>query len=350
MQKPEEEQQLVWFKVLELGPSLSTRRRAEEEEAVFRCVLRAQEEEACTTKEEGKDGGTQEEGRGGEQDVKSDGKTEDRCNEWEQGEKRRRVEVKEENRASALQRCLCIHRGVQQVLLISKHEGLSLEHWMKCMAPSSPIIANPWKEHEPRRMNWVSGKVLLKRLLMALDQLHSLGYLHMDIHEGNIVLPNRKEMLGEPDIRQAKVVDFGSAMSLKEARLMHGQGVRGGKWVYCCMEHVRGDAMTPSSDIFEAFAVVASLCFGFPLFQKGSRLWMSFVAMGRADRCPSLDMLRKMKVRQRDCEAHALRDYDTLTTSWPSSLLPAHPFLKALHPDPQRRFQSAKEALLSLGT
>jgi serine/threonine protein kinase len=67
----------------------------------------------------------------------------------------------------------------------------------------------PWLEQPTAgsRVSWRVVGSLLLALLSALDHMHSRGYLHMDLHPGNVLVSR----LDDPG--SLKLVDFGSSQA-----------------------------------------------------------------------------------------------------------------------------------------
>lgn len=107
---------------------------------------------------------------------------------------------------------------------------------------------------------------ILEQVLRSLREAHSLGVLHRDIKPQNIML---FEHMGERD--QVKVLDFGIAKPLAsvggskqdpETELTGADGMLVGTPRYMSPEQIRGDDLTPASDLYSLGLVVYELLLG----------------------------------------------------------------------------------------
>lgn len=109
---------------------------------------------------------------------------------------------------------------------------------------------------DPQRLG-----IILRQCLSSLQEAHSLGMLHRDIKPANIML---FEHLGRTD--QIKVLDFGIAKALSNddgfvAELTQAGAILGTPR-YMSPEQLRGNTVTPASDIYSLALVAYELLTG----------------------------------------------------------------------------------------
>ena len=102
---------------------------------------------------------------------------------------------------------------------------------------------------------------ILRQVLGALGEAHSVGLIHRDIKPGNIILCERG---GVPDV--AKVVDFGLVKELDTADGLSQEGALVGTPLYMAPESIRSGAADPRSDIYAVGAVAYYLLTGVHVF------------------------------------------------------------------------------------
>ena len=110
-------------------------------------------------------------------------------------------------------------------------------------------------------------KILQTRIGSALEAAHRLGVIHRDVSPDNIILP-------EGDVRNAKVIDFGIARSLKRAEVTIIGGGFAGKYNYASPEQfgLAGGEVTFKSDIYSFGLVLAAALRGRPIDMSGSEV------------------------------------------------------------------------------
>jgi serine/threonine protein kinase len=100
------------------------------------------------------------------------------------------------------------------------------------------------------------AKIIIQ-VLKALMEAHGQGVIHRDIKPPNIFLC---EFSGEQDF--VKVLDFGIAKSQHSQTLVTQAGLAPGTPNYMAPEQVRGETMTPASDIYAVGLVMAEMLSG----------------------------------------------------------------------------------------
>ena len=110
-------------------------------------------------------------------------------------------------------------------------------------------------------------KILQTRIGSALEAAHRLGVIHRDVSPDNIILP-------DGDVRNAKVIDFGIARSLKRAEVTIIGGGFAGKYNYASPEQfgLAGGEVTFKSDIYSFGLILAAALRGRPIDMSGSEV------------------------------------------------------------------------------
>ncbi|MEZ4461653.1 MAG: serine/threonine-protein kinase [bacterium] len=128
-----------------------------------------------------------------------------------------------------------------------------------------------WVDGDP--MPWQRAVHIVVQVLYSLQEAHSLGVLHRDIKPSNIMLFDRP---GRPD--QVKVLDFGIAKafetpedtanedSMKMALTARGRVV--GTPGYMAPEQLRGEPLTPGTDLYSVGIIALELLTSEPAFKS----------------------------------------------------------------------------------
>ena len=90
---------------------------------------------------------------------------------------------------------------------------------------------------------------LLIQLLEALHVAHQISIIHRDIKPANILVNSRMQL---------KIVDFGLAFALNDNNLTHKSTIVGTP-SYMSPEQIRGEALSPQTDLFAAGTVALEL-------------------------------------------------------------------------------------------
>jgi len=110
-------------------------------------------------------------------------------------------------------------------------------------------------------------RILQKRVGSALDAAHRYGVIHRDVSPDNIILPG-------DDVRNAKVIDFGIARSVRRTEVSIIGGRFAGKYNYASPEQfgLAGGEVTFKSDIYSFGLVLAAALRGRPIDMSGSEV------------------------------------------------------------------------------
>ncbi|MCX8113118.1 MAG: serine/threonine protein kinase [Bacteroidia bacterium] len=164
---------------------------------------------------------------------------------------------------------------------------------------------------------------ILQPIFDALGYLHRHKIIHRDIKPSNVlVLPS-----GE-----GKLIDFGIAKALDEDLKLTQVGMRVGTTLYMAPEQIRGEPVSPQTDLYAMGLVIAECLFGCPpwewegltLFQLYQRLlneppkipdwappeWRTFLnrALAKApeDRFPSAEVMKEAFLSLRKGGSHSV--------------------------------------------
>ncbi|MGZ3419837.1 MAG: serine/threonine-protein kinase [Polyangiales bacterium] len=105
---------------------------------------------------------------------------------------------------------------------------------------------------------------IIGQVLKALMEAHHLGIVHRDIKPGNIFLC---EFPGETDY--VKVLDFGIAKSTTSHTMLTQAGSTIGTPNYMSPEQVRGETLTPASDLYSVGLMMAEMLSGRMVYGGG---------------------------------------------------------------------------------
>jgi serine/threonine-protein kinase len=199
------------------------------------------------------------------------------------------------------------HPNVVSVLASGDHDGLPWAAQRYIAGGSLEERLDRWGALDLHQMI-----ATFKQVAGGLDVLHENGLIHRDLKPGNILIDER----GNPYI-----ADFGLAKDhMNEGTVLTQPGQALGSMDYMAPEQIRGEDVTPATDVYALACMLFELLTGRPPF---------------ADRTG----MRIMWAHLQDAPAH------------PSELKPAVPrpvgdaLLKGLEKDPAARPQSASELM-----
>ncbi|HEY5708976.1 MAG TPA: serine/threonine-protein kinase [Solirubrobacterales bacterium] len=144
----------------------------------------------------------------------------------------------------------------------------------------------------------------------ALDYAHGRRVIHRDIKPGNLMVLERPEMV-------VKVTDFGIARLLDETRITVTGSIQGSV-PYLAPEHARGEAPTPATDVYALGVVLYECLASQPPYEGGSLPELIIQQQSG----PPIRLSARSEGVQPALEAVVMR---------------------ALEPDPKRRYASAAE-------
>lgn len=110
--------------------------------------------------------------------------------------------------------------------------------------------------------NTVSEKFVsrvFREILLALDSLHHIGYLHCDLKLENVMFSSLE------DDAQVKLIDFGMMVRLPEEGVFYCETIHGTAG-YVAPESIKKCQYSPKSDIWQAGCILYSLLSGFQAF------------------------------------------------------------------------------------
>ncbi len=152
---------------------------------------------------------------------------------------------------------------------------------------------------------------IASQLLHALDAIHAAGVVHRDISPANVIVHE------DPSGPQVKLVDFGIAKTNEDLDTTE-PGVIIGTPPYLAPEQIRGDQVDERTDLYGVGAVLYEMLTGQSPYQGETVGEMNMAILeGR---------LRPARAINRDIPARI----DTIV-------------VRAMHPDPNLRFESASE-------
>lgn len=130
------------------------------------------------------------------------------------------------------------------------------------------------------RLNPDRAVHILTQVLESLREAHLHGIVHRDIKPANILIYT---YLGDPD--RAKLLDFGVAKDLDAALQLTTRNMRIGTMRYMSPEQVRGDIVTPASDIYALGLVLYEMLVGCKAIETDDMNLVSLFHL-RPDRIP----------------------------------------------------------------
>jgi hypothetical protein len=153
----------------------------------------------------------------------------------------------------ALVRCYGVFRDASSCYLLLDDVGAPAED---LLVPSPAGVAGS-------PSSAVTALAVWRRLLAALAELHGAGFLHCDVHAGNVLLPSADRAAS------AALIDFGSARKITAASGTYQGPTRGGRWDIQAPEQFGPEkwgtgpvTLSPSADLFAAAAVFVHLASG----------------------------------------------------------------------------------------
>jgi serine/threonine protein kinase len=147
-------------------------------------------------------------------------------------------------------------------ILMEQLEGETLRDKLDNEGPFSPKTVSRW----------------LAQVCAALEHMHQLGYVHLDITPQNLFLKD------DGDI---KLIDFGIAQKAFSLPRREGNKLLGTA-AYISPEHGSGRIVTPSSDIYSLGCVVFELLTGKRVFTEHGQLANDATITMRQDSVPDL--------------------------------------------------------------
>ena len=194
-------------------------------------------------------------------------------------------------------------------------------------------------------LNFITGETLTERITrepistvydvkqIATGILNGLNYLHNlsepVIH--NEITPQNIMLDLSVDIPQPKLIDFGHARSFHQStKVFHKEGLNLNYVASECFNNL----YSPQSDIFSVGAVMYYLLFGMPP-------WFKDISSYKADRMKMEEIV--LEARRKPL---AFPNIESIIVDFDESILKI--ITKALHQDPEKRFQSTSEFLQAL--
>jgi eukaryotic-like serine/threonine-protein kinase len=162
---------------------------------------------------------------------------------------------------------------------------------------------------------------LVRQMVAALSAAHREGVVHRDFKSSNVMLGRASD--GSPRV---VVTDFGLACGVRPGEagdLLHHLGMVGSR-LYMAPEQVRGDAVSPATDVYALGIVLYEMVTGTLPFVGGSPLESAYRRLEHPPEPPS--------VRR-----------PGLNPAWDRAIL------RCLEVDPLRRFPCVEDVLVALG-
>ena len=149
-----------------------------------------------------------------------------------------------------------VHPNVVRLFELAQHNGrLGLVLELVQGASLDIVLA----ERQDRGMRVGQALWLAGQMCLGLAVVHSHGYIHADIKPSNFLYG--KTDFGETAL---KIADFGIARSLRSQ--LRGHSSRSGTPGYMSPEQIRGEPLSPASDMYSLGCVIFELFSGQPVF------------------------------------------------------------------------------------
>jgi len=169
---------------------------------------------------------------------------------------------------------------------------------------------------------------ITSQVLKALMEAHALGIIHRDIKPANIFLC---EFSGERDF--VKVLDFGIAKSTSSSTLLTKAGHSIGTPNYMSPEQVRGEPLTPASDLYAVGLMLAEMLTGRIVYGGNpSDVALAQLSQHPVPLSPELSHSPLFHVLTRATQKEAARRYQSAAEMLRD--LDAVPLAPSLHPAP----------------
>ena len=152
---------------------------------------------------------------------------------------RREAKVSSELKSPHIVECFGLVEGEQSFLLLEYMDGRTVDDWLE--------------ENQSLSLGQIDD--LVRQLLEALAVAHSRGVYHRDIKPENLFLAQEEEKT------VLKVMDFGLASSLTEARLTR-TGEAMGTPLYASPEQLSGNPIDATSDLYSVGVFIFELATG----------------------------------------------------------------------------------------
>ncbi len=115
---------------------------------------------------------------------------------------------------------------------------------------------------------------LLRQVLYALSEAHMRGIVHRDIKPDNIMLV---ELAYDPE--HVKVMDFGIAKMVDAGEQITRAGITLGTPRYMPVEQLKGERLTPATDLYAVGLVMYEMLVGAPAFDAPTAVDMALEVM-----------------------------------------------------------------------
>ena len=136
-----------------------------------------------------------------------------------------------------------VHSGEPPYIVMEYVDGMPLNHFL----------------HEQATTVFVSDLVvIIQQICEGLTAAHARGVIHRDIKPANIVITNGSQ--------RVKIMDFGIARINDETALTISGSLMGTPY-YMAPEQIRGEEVTPATDLYALAGIVYQLFTGQPVFE-----------------------------------------------------------------------------------